>query len=233
MSGRFELVLVDKYGSLVDAALRAGWTGVQMLGYTDVVEVPRTRGTAFVSPANSLGFMDGGIDFVLSRVMFQGVEARVKASFARHGSISRLGRPFLPVGSATVVPAYDDASLGVFLIAAPTMWLPQDVRGTRNAYHAMLAVLNAAAAHPEIRTVVVPGLCTRCGMMPADEAIAQMRDAHQTFGKSLIKTQRFVPPRSLGETLRSLRQEEIDEEQPMLYQNTEFKHIDPAMIHHV
>ena len=70
-------------------------------------------------------------------------------------------------------------------------------------------------------------------MMPADEAIAQMRDAHESFKKDLNKPQRFVPPPSVGETLRPLRQEEIDEEQPMLYQNTEFKHIDPAMIHHV
>ena len=82
------VVLVDLHGSIVTAA--RGWAGIETLAWTDVRDVPAGPGTAFVSPANSLGFMDGGIDFVLSRFMFPGVEASVKAAFAREGA--QIGR---------------------------------------------------------------------------------------------------------------------------------------------
>jgi O-acetyl-ADP-ribose deacetylase (regulator of RNase III) len=34
--------------------------------------------TYYVSPANSLCFMDGGIDYALSRIIFQNIEVGVK-----------------------------------------------------------------------------------------------------------------------------------------------------------
>ena len=123
---------------------------------------------------------------------------------------------YLPLGRAVVVSA--DADVGVRLVAAPTMWLPQDVRGTHNAYHAMYAALSAAAASADpIHTLVTSGLCTGCCMMPAEQAVTQMRDAHTDFlaGK---------PPRYTAD--------QVDAEQPPLYQNTEFKAIDPAAVVH-
>ena len=210
------LVLVDLHGSVADAARKLGWCVDEIMPYTSVADVPREPGTAFVSPANSMGFMDGGIDFVLSRIMFPGVEERVKASFARLGTTTLLGRPYLPIGRATVVPATQDDG-GVMLVAAPTMWMPQDVRGTHNAYHAMYAVLRAAADHQGIHTVVTSGLCTGCGMMLPEQAVAQMRDAHEDF----------VHGRGPRYTL-----DDIVAEQPAVYENTEFKAIDPASVAH-
>ena len=57
------VTLVSYHGALGDAARECGWGGIDVLNYTDVREVPQLPGTAFVSPANSLGFMDGGIDY--------------------------------------------------------------------------------------------------------------------------------------------------------------------------
>jgi O-acetyl-ADP-ribose deacetylase (regulator of RNase III) len=209
------LVLVDLHGSVADAARKLGWHVDEILPYTSVADVPREPGTAFVSPANSMGFMDGGIDFILSRIMFPGVEERVKASFACLGSTTLLGRPYLPIGRATVVPAHQDS--GVMLVAAPTMWMPHDVRGTHNAYHAMYAVLRAAAEQESIHTVVTSGLCTGCGMMPPEQAVAQMRDAHMDF----------LQGRGPRYTL-----DDIVAEQPAVYENTEFKAMDPASVAH-
>ena len=211
------LVLVDLHGSVADAAHKLGWAVDEVRPYTSVADVPRTPGTAFVSPANALGFMDGGIDYVLSRVMFPGVEQRVKAAFASSsGGTTLLGRPYMPIGRAAVVSA--DADAGVRLVAAPTMWMPQDVRSTHNAYHAMYAALSAAAAAADpIHTLVTSGLCTGCGMMPAEQAVAQMRDAHVDF---------------LAGRAPRYTAEQVAAEQPLLYENTEFKVIDPAAVVH-
>lgn len=172
------IVLVDKYGSNADAATWAHWSDVEVLPWTDIREVPRTSGTAFVSPANSLGDMDGGIDFVLNE-MFPGVEGAVKAAIEAHGLRTARGRPFLPVGCAVVVSTHIP---DVFLISAPTMWTPQDVRGTHNAYHAMYSVLEAVVNHPQhIDRVVMSGLCTGCGMLAPRIAIHQMKRAYSDF----------------------------------------------------
>jgi len=37
-----------------------------------------TKKTYYVSPANSLCFMDGGIDYALSRIIFPNIEMEVK-----------------------------------------------------------------------------------------------------------------------------------------------------------
>jgi O-acetyl-ADP-ribose deacetylase (regulator of RNase III) len=215
-----KVTLVDLHGSLVDAACAQGWAEVELLGYIDVREVgvdSATRVTGYVSPANSLGFMDGGIDYTLSRVMFPGVERRVKAAIAALGCLTLLGRPHLPIGRAVVVPAIDpvlEDPPRLVVVAAPTMWLPQDVRGTHNAYSAMHAALTAAAA-AGVDRLVVPGLCTGCGMMSASEAILQMRAAHGDFCAG--RPARFDAERIVAE-------------QPPWYENTEFKPIDPSQV---
>ena len=89
----------------------------------------------FVSPANSLGFMDGGIDLVLSREIMPGIERKVKKRIQDLGIMSSMGRPYLPIGSVISVPH----DLNTFLIVTPTMFLPHDVRGTQNAYWSFYA----------------------------------------------------------------------------------------------
>ena len=67
------------------------------------------------------------------------------------------------------------------LIAAATMNVPHDVHKTHNAYNAMCAALVAAEA-AGVDRLIVPGMCTGCGMMSAPEVvIKQMRRAHDDF----------------------------------------------------
>jgi O-acetyl-ADP-ribose deacetylase (regulator of RNase III) len=167
-----QLTLVDIAGSLFDAAGRAGWPG-KSLQYTRVQDIEITPGMAFVSPANSIGFMDGGVDFAYSRVMFPGVEAEVMKRIATEGMMGKLDRRFLPIGRALIV----EARKGVFLVVAPTMLLPQDVRDTHNAYHATYAAVAAALKDRRITHVVFPGMATGVGAMSPGEALKQMTDA--------------------------------------------------------
>jgi O-acetyl-ADP-ribose deacetylase (regulator of RNase III) len=70
-----------------------------------------------------------------------------------------------------------------FLVVAPTMRVPGDVRGTINSYLAMRAALAAVLDHNRdgrkpIASVAVPGLCTGVGGMSAEVSARQMRAAY-------------------------------------------------------
>jgi O-acetyl-ADP-ribose deacetylase (regulator of RNase III) len=174
------ITLIDLHGSLTDAAHACGWDSIETKMFTDVRDMSRLPGTAFVSPANSFGMMDGGIDFVYSRLMFPGLETVVRQAIAAHGCADEnMGIPSLAIGKAIalVIPENTD----IYMVIAPTMLLPQDVRGTHNAYHAMYATLKAVHDVEKITHLVVPGLCTGCGMMDASVAVKQMQQAHIDF----------------------------------------------------
>jgi len=130
---------------------------------------------AIVSPANSFGFMDGGIDAVYTYHFGEGLQQRLQEVIAvEHGGE-------LPVGAAVVVPTMH-ADIP-WCISAPTMRVPRDVATTVNAYLAFRAALRAILAHnasgrlSAIRSVLCPGLGTAVGRMPAARCARQMRAA--------------------------------------------------------
>lgn len=144
----------------------------------DVALLPvaeRGRRVAFVSPANSLGFMDGGIDARYMQ-LFPDVQTRVKARIRELNKFTALRRPYLPVGSAVSTHVGNDT----WLISAPTMFLPHDVSTTRNAYLAMMAALRCAELLG-VDELVVPAMCTGYGKMPVTTAAQQQCRAWREF----------------------------------------------------
>jgi O-acetyl-ADP-ribose deacetylase (regulator of RNase III) len=132
---------------------------------------------AIVSPANSFGFMDGGIDLVYSVRFGWGVQERLQERIrADHDGD-------LPVGQALVLPTFDP---GIpFLISAPTMRIPMDVSETINAYLAFRAAIRAArafqlSATQPIESILCPGLGTAIGRMPPERCARQMHAAYRT-----------------------------------------------------
>jgi len=95
---------------------------------------------AIVSPSNSFGFLDGGIDQVYT-TFFGGRRLQDRLQ----DDIVALHDGELPVGCATVVPT-GDARIP-WLVAAPTMRTPQLVDDTANAYLALRAALFAWYRH--------------------------------------------------------------------------------------
>jgi O-acetyl-ADP-ribose deacetylase (regulator of RNase III) len=131
-----ELVLVA-----VDEPMAAAWDTVA--AGRDRVRVHRgsvtdLRVDGVVSPANSFGWMRGGIDGVYYRWL-PGIEDRVRAAIAsaypvggvdgrrggERGGRGERGEPELPVGSALIVPT--GAASPAWLISAPTMRLPGEL----------------------------------------------------------------------------------------------------------
>jgi O-acetyl-ADP-ribose deacetylase (regulator of RNase III) len=179
----------------------------------DVQTIPHEK-TAFVSPANCLGFMDGGIDSVYSRTMFPGCEQQVKQKIRDLGHTTLLGRPYLPIGSAFVVPVGETTGL----ICAPTMFLPHDVSKTRNAYLSCLAALLVFQKVGLYETLVLTSHCCGYGKMSEQESARQMRKAYDDFRKGHYPVDSCPGPSVVLLPL-------CNEEQPDNFDNREIKDI--------
>jgi len=143
-------------------------------GLIDAKDPVDVQADAIVSPANSFGFMDGGIDAVYTYQFGEGLQQRLQEVIAaEHGGE-------LPVGMAVIIPTmHKDIP---WCISAPTMRVPRDVADTVNAYLAFRAALRAvlahnASGHPPIKRVLCPGLGTAVGHMPVARCARQMRIA--------------------------------------------------------
>lgn len=121
-----------------------------------------------VSPANSFGFMDGGIDYAISERL--GWDLQIKLQ----NKISELPEAELMIGSALIIETGD--SNIPFLISSPTMRVPSNfnIPESINAYLAMKAALIKAKFHNGIKKVAIPGFCTGTGRMDKKIAAKQM-----------------------------------------------------------
>ncbi|MGH1335691.1 MAG: macro domain-containing protein [Aureispira sp.] len=128
---------------------------------------------AIVSPANSFGFMDGGIDYALSERLGWDLQEQLQAQ------IAALPEGELLIGKALIL-ATKDVQIP-HLIVAPTMRVPMsfNIATSVNPYLAMKATLLIAKQHPAIQTVLIPGFCTGIGRMPPSIAALQMWKAFQ------------------------------------------------------
>lgn len=136
----------------------------------------------FVSPANSHGYMDGGIDEIYSK-MFKGIGEAVRIKNKQMNIKNARGQYILPIGSTTVVniPNPDEHVRPKLIICAPTMELPCNITGTRNVYYAMLAILRLAHGFSYETVVGIPGLGTGVGELSGEECSTQIHDAIRDF----------------------------------------------------
>lgn len=134
------------------------------VSYGDILGAEPADG--LVSPANSFGFMDGGIDAVYLMRFGFAFQDRVRAVIESEHAGE------LPVGSAVLVDTGDQKFPK--LVVAPTMRVPGDVSASVNAYLAMRAAL-LMSARAGLRTLLCPGLGTAVGEMDPTIAARQMR----------------------------------------------------------
>lgn len=133
-----------------------------------------SKADAIVSPANSYGFIDGGIDLAYRNFFGLGIQNRLQTV------IQRDFNGCLPVGKAVIIPTLKESI--PHMVAAPTMERPHNVAKTDNAYIALKAALEAVRLFNErsgspIHKVLVPGLCTGIGRMDPFVSAKQMRRA--------------------------------------------------------
>jgi O-acetyl-ADP-ribose deacetylase (regulator of RNase III) len=133
---------------------------------------------AIVSPANSFGFMDGGLDHRISKFLGWGVQERLQQMIRT----KHYGE--LLVGTAEIVETYHPNI--PYVISAPTMRMPMILHETVNPYLATRAVLllakhgvfeNGQAIKDVVRTIAFPGMGTGVGCVTPEVCAKQMRAA--------------------------------------------------------
>jgi O-acetyl-ADP-ribose deacetylase (regulator of RNase III) len=150
-----------------------------------------------VSPANSFGMMDGGVDAAITKFFGISLMERVQQKILD----DYLGEQ--SVGTSFIIdtghPQYP------FLAHTPTMRVPMQIVGTDIPYIAMWAMLLAVEQHNrhqdrQITTIACPGLGTGIGRIPPDESARQMALAYDHF---------IYPPKFLNCFVAASRQLQI------------------------
>jgi O-acetyl-ADP-ribose deacetylase (regulator of RNase III) len=135
--------------------------------------------TAWVSPTNAKGSMDGGLDAVIKKRLGVKIEVAVQKEIARlHGGS-------MPVGHATCVETGVD--MPRFLISTPTMAASsEDVSDTLNVALACSAAFQAvhmqnAKLPGSVRAIALPGLGANTGKVPVEICADLMWTAYNLF----------------------------------------------------
>jgi O-acetyl-ADP-ribose deacetylase (regulator of RNase III) len=191
--------------------------------------VPNKK-TYYVSPANSLCFMDGGIDYTLSRIIFPNIEPKVKEILRQLDIKNNLDRCYLPIGSSIIIEdvydnngiergdrgatAYSDPQK--VLIVSPTMLLPQNVSTTDNAYYATMAILYNILINKDEKydnvDILFTSFCCGYGKMDENESIKQIMagiDDYKNYRPIIINKNTIINEPNLHS-------------QPKYYQNSEW-----------
>ena len=145
-----------------------------------------------VSPANSFGFMDGGLDGVITKRLGPQTQKNVQ------DHIKKTDMKELLVGQAILVET-GDVDIP-YCISAPTMRVPMILAHTPNVYLAAKAIFSelkwACLRNHQIRTITISGLGTGVGQVPFEVCANQMKMAYDdvwlgkgTFPKSWFESQ--------------------------------------------
>lgn len=160
-----------------DPALARAWRAA--FADTDVIvtdgSILDVECDALISPANSFGFMDGGIDAIYSEYFGWDLQLKLRRKI--------LDRHFgeLLIGNAEIVETGNTRH--PYLIAAPTMRVPmtlgQDTIAPYLATRAALLLLRSGQAGDlPIRSVAFPGMGTGVGRVRPEICARQMRTAY-------------------------------------------------------
>jgi O-acetyl-ADP-ribose deacetylase (regulator of RNase III) len=192
----FELILVDPQAALC-SAFREFFQEAPRIQIVNGWFQSLAAFDCMVSPANSFGLMDGGIDAAIIDFFGYQLMRRVQDGILQE----YLGEQ--PVGTSLIVET--GQAKHPYLAHSPTMRVPMDIAHTDNVYLAMFAMLRAVYHHnrcgkPPIATVACPGLGTGTGHVPFREAARQMALAYANF---------LNPPSFMDWTYADRRQGEV------------------------
>ena len=194
------IVLADIEGNLINAWNDIASNNSNITTYQgSIFEV---ECDALVSPANSFGFMDGSLDFEISEFFGWHVQNRLQEAIkSKHNSE-------LLVGQVEIVPT-DHTSIR-YVISAPTMRVPMDVRGTANPYLAIRGVLLAVKhgvfkdgtpVKDRIKTIAFPGMGTGVGQITPTVFAKQMKQAVED-----VIEDKFEFPKTIWNTEKNHRE---------------------------
>lgn len=192
----FKLMLVDPNMGFYYAA-KEYFDGLPHVEYVNGFFEDVSAFDCMVSPANSFGLMDGGVDAAITNFFGVQLMQRVQKHIIEHY------RGEQSVGTSFIIETNHPKH--PFLAHTPTMRVPMVIAHTDNVYRAMWAMLLAVHHHNEmadkkIEIIVCPGLGTGVGQVPYKQAARQMALAYKNF---------LTPPQAIHWTYATERQVEI------------------------
>ncbi|MFX1313342.1 MAG: macro domain-containing protein [Promethearchaeota archaeon] len=133
---------------------------------------------ALVSPANSFGFMDGGLDLKISQFFGWHIQKELQKIIQEkhHGE--------LIIGMAEIVETSNEKIQ--YVISAPTMRVPMILYNSVNVYLATRAAIvlvkygkfkNGNLIKEKVKRIAFPGMGTGVGKVPYDICALQMKKA--------------------------------------------------------
>lgn len=136
----------------------------------DILSLPMD---AVVSPANSFGFMDGGLDALYTRFFGPQLQERLQRMIRAQADGELLVGQALPVETGHArIP---------WCISAPTMRVPRRLESAEPAYLATRAAVRCALA-AGVASMAIPGMGTGTGGLPPDSAArAMLRGIQDVF----------------------------------------------------
>lgn len=135
-----------------------------------VIDLTLNGTNVYVSPANSLGLMRGGIDNVYQK-MFPTIENDVRNEIRRLNYKNDSGHHYLPICSALLVNITGDCTIEHlkkcqnYLICCPSMALPgSNIAQTENVYHCYKSIIKLIKKLPfKVDNLIIPGIGTGVG----------------------------------------------------------------------
>lgn len=147
-----------------------------------------------VSPANSFGLMDGGMDQAITNYFGNQLQERVQEYIIKEFYGEQ------PVGTSFVIETNNDKIK--YLAHTPTMRVPKIIKDTDNVYRATKATLIAIEKFDkEINTVALPAFGAGVGLVHPVNVAYQMSLAMKHFEN---------PPKSLDWNFARFRDYEIN-----------------------
>ncbi|KZT61238.1 macro domain-like protein [Calocera cornea HHB12733] len=209
MGSKIKFTLLDRHSELLDAwkAAFEKYLPTALGESFTLLESDIRRAGKFdcvVSPANSYGIMDGGIDLYIAAAISPSDTTPVIRAVQKHLYTNYRG--YLSAGQCTLAPLPDDLcgpsnSLGCRYIAVlPTMRLPEHIEWQRDiVYDCMWNLLLALEQHnvatqgsgKEISTVVMSGLGTGTGGISSQKCAEQMVLAVKHFREAQSKPDKW------------------------------------------
>ena len=133
-----------------------------------------------VSPANSFGFMDEGLDKTISKKIGWSTQKKLQKQIKE----KYFGE--LLVGQAELVET--DCKDIPFLISAPTMRVPMILKESVNVYLASKAIFRLLLSKSLINSITISGLGTGVGQLPYNFCAKQMKQAYNEVWLGRLET---------------------------------------------
>lgn len=160
-----------------------------------------------VSLANSMGYMDGGIDGIYSR-MSKGVQKtvmdKIKSFNIRSDNKIIQNKYVIPIGSVIAVNINSDNYPSCKkLFVCPTMEYPKNIKDTpKIIYHCMCGLLNLQKKYYN-KTIAIPGLGTYTGKLSPKIMCEKINRAISEFENTTEKYQDYLIENTLDSFVMS------------------------------